>query len=214
MKNFILIIFLIIFNSCISDKTNSNDLIFPKDSTENYFNFRESPSLETNENEISKFENEWYSKMLYALEEPILKDYRGEKEIYRFTWLRTFHHPVSIIIIKENEKIAITTKVSDGKGGYEPGNIIYNKTVELSDNDYKILLRKINISDFWKMKTESKIMGNDGSQWIIEGVKNNQYKLVIRWTPIVTEELRNFREIGEFLISKSNLRKEELNDLY
>jgi hypothetical protein len=214
MRKFILIIFLLIFNSCVFDKTNSNDLIFPKDSTENYFNFRESLSLETNENEISKFENEWYSKMLFALKEPILKDYRGKKEIYRFTWLRTFHHPVSIIIIKENDKISITTKVSDGAGGYEPGMIFYNKTDKLSVKDYEILQNKINTSEFWKMKTELEIIGNDGAQWIIEGVKNNNYKLVVRWTPKISEEFKNFREIGEFLISKSNLPKEELNDIY
>ncbi len=213
MKNITLILAFITLFSCNCKKTESNDLVFPKNDTESYFDFREKFSLQINENEISEFENEWYSSMLYSLKEPILKDYKGEKEIYRFTWLRTFHHPVSITVINDNNKVTITTKVLDGKGGYEPGNLIHNKKSDLSIKNFNLLIQKINKSKFWNMETESETMGNDGAQWIIEGFNKSKYKLVVRWTPL-TDELIPFRAIGEFMITKSDIPKEEMNDIY
>ena len=35
------------------------------------------------------------------MEEPVLSSYKGDKEIYRFTWLRTFHHPVAVRLEKK-----------------------------------------------------------------------------------------------------------------
>ena len=37
----------------------------------------------------------WYSRQLFALREPVIYADKSQNEIYRFTWLRTFHHPVA-----------------------------------------------------------------------------------------------------------------------
>ena len=93
--------------SCKSqtDRTNSKfeNLSTPKDSTALYFNLKKDQNDTLTQNALDNFVNNWFSKMLFSLNEPIIKDYKGNKEIYRFTWLRTFHHPVSIIIIKEKK---------------------------------------------------------------------------------------------------------------
>jgi len=52
-------------------------------------------------------------------------------------------------------------------------------------------------------------MGNDGSEWIIEGVKNKKYHMVTRWTPS-----GNFRSVGEYLISISRVSKKETKNFY
>ena len=36
---------------------------------------------------------------------------------------------------------------------------------------------------FWRLGTDTKPGGNDGAQWIIEGVKDEKYHLVDRWSP-------------------------------
>ena len=96
---------LVILSLCVSCQTATDKPIpsddrfeklpLPADSTAFYFktkaNWQDNPhdSLDT-------FVNQWYSKMLFSLKEPVLSNYQGQKEIYRFTWLRTFHHPISV----------------------------------------------------------------------------------------------------------------------
>jgi hypothetical protein len=144
----------------------------------------------------------WYSGQLRALNEPLIFDLKSDT-IYRFTWLRTFHHPVAIRVQKSKDKILLTWKMSDGAGGYSPGKLIIDETTELSSaewNEFQKLLDKI---EYWTMPTneQSDIMGTDGSQWIIEGVQNGKYNVVDRWTP----RNSSYQELGMFLINLTDL---------
>lgn len=112
------------------DKANQvsrrfDTLPLPSDSTTFYFKIKANRH-DTTRDALDTFVNSWYSKMLFALKEPILKDYKADKEIYRFTWLRTFNHPVVIRLEKQGNAVRLFSKVSDGAGGYEPGNIIFD----------------------------------------------------------------------------------------
>lgn len=144
--------------------------------------------------------------MLYSLQEPVLKNYNGNKEIYRFTWLRTFNHPVSIRLEKQGDIVNLFSKVCDGAGGYEPGKIIFNTTINLTEKEVDIANITLDNAKFWTLQTESKEdNGKDGSQWIIEVFKNSKYHMVVRWTP---EKGTAFRAIGEYLISISQIKNE------
>ena len=144
--------------------------------------------------------------MLFALKEPILKDYKGDKEIYRFTWLRTFNHPVSVRLEKQGNVINLFSKVCNGAGGYEPGKIIFDKTISLTQKQVDTINIKLDISKFWNLQTESsENNGMDGSGWIIEVYKNNKYHMVVRWTP---KKGTIFRTIGEYLFSISQIKNE------
>src|SRR5688572_21186821 len=130
---FILIILLATSCSAGTDKTSDVEAIFdtlplPTDSSIFYF-MTKSSWQDTTNNALDTFVNTWYSKMLFALKEPILNNYNGDKEIYRFTWLRTFHHPVSIRLEKQNNVVKLFTKVCNGAGGYEPGQLIVDTTL-------------------------------------------------------------------------------------
>jgi hypothetical protein len=48
-----------------------------------------------------------------------------------------------------------------------------------------IFLKLLGQADFWKAPTEEKsdAVGEDGAQWIVEGVKDGQYHVVDRWSP-------------------------------
>jgi hypothetical protein len=54
--------------------------------------------------------NNWYSKTLYAAQEPILYNYYLGHDIYRFLWLRAFSRPVVISINKDGAKIWLSIK--------------------------------------------------------------------------------------------------------
>jgi hypothetical protein len=130
----------------------------------------------------------WYSKHLKALEEPSLLQLakNPSSESYRFVWLRTFHHPVVIRIDIRADGIGeLTTKVSNGAGGYEPGKLIENTSRPLTRQQSEQLVATIKKVQFWELPPHesSETVGCDGSQWIIEGVKNGKYHVVDRWTP-------------------------------
>ncbi len=144
--------------------------------------------------------------MLFALKEPILKDYNGSKEIYRFTWLRTFHHPISIRLEKQAGIVKLFSKVCDGSGGHNPGKIIVDTTINLTQKQVDTTNIQLNNAGFWTLQTElTEDSGMDGSEWIIEVYKNKQYRMVVRWTP---EKGTTFRTIGEYLISISAIKNE------
>src|SRR5687767_3485207 len=92
----------IFFASCTASVNNFDTLPPPSDSSTLYFNLK--PQQDTTPNALDSFVNEWYSQMLFALHEPVLKDYQGEMEIYRFTWLRSFHNPAVVRVEKKGDR--------------------------------------------------------------------------------------------------------------
>lgn len=135
---------------------------------------------------FSDFEMKWYGSQLSALqEEPMARlASKKENEVYRFTWLRTFHKPV---VLRVNVDLAghgiLTIKVADGAGGYKPGKLIRNESAVMNDNVIRRLRSIIANSEFFEMAPVIKDRGNDGSEWIVEAVSNGRYHVVARWTP-------------------------------
>lgn len=192
--------------SCISKQTISREtLLAPADSSTLYFPLAQSRQDSSN-NRLDSFVNTWYSQMLFALHEPVLKDYIGGREIYRFTWLRTFHHPVSIRLEKENDRYQLFVKMCDGAGGYTPGKLITNKVISVTPRQWDTFLEKIGELDFWKAPTTAADEGGmDGSEWILEGSAPGHYHLVVRWTPGQGQNA-TFRQCADYLIELSSLR--------
>jgi hypothetical protein len=130
----------------------------------------------------------WYSTHLKALNEPSLLHLSSKPsyESYRFVWLRTFRHPVTVRLDITVDGIGeLTTKVSDGLGGYMPGEIIENFSRRLTRERTSLFLAGVEKNKFWELPSydNSGPLGLDGSQWIIEGVKDGKYHVVDQWTP-------------------------------
>lgn len=70
------------------------------------------------------------------MKEPILADCEEDIEIYRFTWLRTFHNPIMIRAQKVKSNFTLTVKRLSVQGGYEPGQIIMNKTFKIKETEW------------------------------------------------------------------------------
>ncbi|MFI5137918.1 MAG: hypothetical protein ACHQIM_08815 [Sphingobacteriales bacterium] len=151
---------------------------------------------------FDSFTEKWYSGQLSALREPVLLTDRSEKEIYRFTWLRTFHHPVAIRIEKNGDAYILYWKVCDGAGGYEPGKLIIDKQKEISKASWDKFMQKFMMIGFWAMDTREKELGNDGAQWILEGKLANKYHVVEAWSP----RSGNYYECCDFLIGLTDLK--------
>jgi hypothetical protein len=134
-----------------------------------------------------QFVYEWYSKQLKALDEPSLwaLSKTQKEQSYRFLWLRTFHHPIAIRVdLNADGTSRLTTKMASGAGGYDPGHLLQNDTSILTKEHTDLFLGKIQENKFWELAPLDKSrMGLDGAEWIIEGVKDGNYRVVDRWSP-------------------------------
>lgn len=154
--------------------------------------------------DLNAFTDEWYSKQLSALEEPSIYEQRNDdsQQVFRFTWLRTFHHPVSIRLrIRKDGTGLLYVKMTDGAGGYEPGRIKKNLMKDIDEESVKSFQKLLNNEGFWKLPSIQEVIGCDGAQWIIEGLSNRRYHLVDRWSP----EEGGVRKIGLHLLDLSGL---------
>jgi hypothetical protein len=120
-----------------------------------------------------------YSKHLYAMKEPLLFNKPTDKEIYRLTLLRSFHNPVVVRIEKYDDNYSLIWKLSDGMGGYEPGELIINEIRDLTKADWDGFKSKLSGADIWNMELGRVSSGTDGADWILEAVKHAKYIVVV-----------------------------------
>jgi hypothetical protein len=87
--------------------------------------------------------------------------------------------------IQSDGTAVLTVKMTSGSGGSNAGHLIENRTRRLTREQVRAFVDRVSSSEFWRLPTleNPPIGGPDGSQWIIEGVKNGKYHVVDRWTP-------------------------------
>jgi hypothetical protein len=139
--------------------------------------------------ESSQFRERWYSKQLSGLHEPSLWETSKATEqvqVYRFLYLRTFDRPIVVRVdVNKDGKGLLTTRIGSWRGGIEPGHLIVNKSRKMSVEETSSFVDRIEELGFWQLPTyeKSDVIGVDGAQWILEGVKGGKYLVVDRWSP-------------------------------
>ena len=170
MRKYLLV--LLIFLAFVRTAGAQNNAYFPIDTAETLG--------------FDSFVVKWYSEQLKGLGEPILFNANIKDEVYRFTWLRTFHHPVAIRIEKHNNIYILYWKMSSGAGGYGPGKLVLDKQKAITGANWKEFMMKLKEINFWGLKATEQGRGNDGSEWVLEGKTAKDYRVVSRWTPNAT----------------------------
>jgi hypothetical protein len=130
----------------------------------------------------------WYSSQLHAMGEPSLSaGARGEPGTkFRFTWLRTFHHPIAArVVLSESGVGTLRLKMADGAGGYKPGKLTMNAVFPLTQDQVQHILDLIRTMGFWQSSTidANEHRGEDGAEWILEGQNQAGYHVIDRWSP-------------------------------
>jgi len=140
------------------------------------------------------------SKTLYKGDEPLLYNYYLEKNIYRFTWIRSFHNPVIFTIINDiNDNPVLSTKIVKDE--------VFVKKKEIKPSQWKGLSQMLDQLSFWSLPIyEQKQLVNDGSSWTLETHNRDGYYVVSRWSP----ENSPLRKLGEYIIQLSSLEDEEI----
>jgi len=149
---------------------------------------------------LGDFVNEWYSKHLISLKEPILYNQVGKgKKILRFTHLGTWSQPYSYRIENINGKITGTYNKTKGLGGYDAGRRIKHEEKTLKIAEWNSMLSKIN-EGFWNFTTHDPNMIFDGEEWVLEVLIDEKYHVVTRNSPDVYDGI-NYAELCKKVIN-------------
>lgn len=110
----------------------------------------------------------------------------------RFTWLRSFHHPVVVRVEGiGTASVHLTVKQLSGAGGYAPGAIDKQVARDLSPDEVEALKTVLTRTDVFNRPHDCNF-GVDGAQWLVEAVDGTGYHFVNEWSP----ERGGVRELG------------------
>ena len=160
---------------------------------------------------VTAFESKWYGKALERMNEPRLPRLVKEENItvYRLMILPTWGNPIVVRAQKHGELYSLSARRLDGQGGYDPGKLVEARNLELSADNSKALAVLIQNLNFFQLPTEDSVMGNDGDEWIVEGVAQGKYHVVVRWCADSYDpekrKLTNFLALCRFLLNESTL---------
>jgi hypothetical protein len=151
------------------------------------------------------FRNDWFGEYLGWMGEKSLLDVSGGEttEIYRFLWLRSFDRPVFVRVERRGNQIKLFTKELSG-----PQKASRDYSRNLDRTEWCELLKLLRQADYWNLPTSEPINGVDGAEWILEGVRENHYHVVDRWSPRTGE----FREACLYLLRLSGVEIDKLGD--
>lgn len=146
------------------------------------------------------FKTGWFSSVLYALQEKALWPPSPENDrTYRVTAYPAFTFPRSVTL----------TVLPDGAGQVrfrETDASRYHLSVDTAHRitaqqatDFTDSLDRI---QFWQMPTNAEQLGLDGAEFVLEGVKDGRYHVVIRWCPGNTPFGKVVRDLFHFADSK------------
>jgi hypothetical protein len=149
--------------------------------TANAFLFNDYFPPGTFTNRGAEFQIRWYSSDLYALgEQPLWPPRSAGATIYRFTYLGSFHAPETVTFAVNADgtgqvRIVATSKMRD--------EIATDRTVPVTAARVSEFFKLLDRARFWDMPAQSDVRGFDGAEWILEGVQENKYHVVVRWCP-------------------------------
>ena len=101
--------------------------------------------------------------------------------IYRLMCLPSFGSPYCVRVQRtEGTRIAVY-KETNGTGGYDPGHLARESTVELSVDQWQRFEEVLDKQYFWSTPLRGLPGGLDGEEWIAEGARANAYRAIYRW---------------------------------
>ena len=127
------------------------------------------------------FSREWYSGQLYALKEPVLSKCEIAPPIYRLTWLRSFHRPMSFRLQVGSDGTSKLLLRTDTAGGYDPGKPVFAKEISFDSERTYFFIEGAHNLNLFKLPTTEVEQGLDGARWIIELCVDGKYHVVDRW---------------------------------
>lgn len=133
-----------------------------------------------------------YSKALSDIGQPLLcaQPVPPHQEWYRFIWVPTFEHPAFLRVDVESDGTAsLLARVWSGAGGYEWGKSVKSAR-KVTTEEQSDLFETLADIGFWTLPSQVERPPNvvvlDGTDWLIEGVKDGKCHVVTRYASPLT----------------------------
>jgi hypothetical protein len=122
-----------------------------------------------------------YNPFVYAFEEPYIDTTNIDPSKY---WIRIiidpcWRIPVCITLEKRNKLSYLSTKITNGQGGYYTGLLLLTITKVFPDTLYDNISLKLNSLNYWNQQEEPDPC-LDGETWYFEGVEKGHYNYFMR----------------------------------
>lgn len=157
----------------------------PAGSNSFYFPVKKHPvGTASHEQALDPFMDSFYSSVLFCLHEPVLSSFCGPEEAYRFTLIPAlFNHPISITISRRTDGYRLRVKAYRHPVTGRPGPTVLDTSIVLGPAEWNGLQEDLSKTGFWGLAAETNDVGDDGSDWILEGTRAGAYHFAVRWTP-------------------------------
>ena len=117
-------------------------------------------------------------------EKPLTSSAACVEEVYRLTWIPTFHAPTVIRVWRSKDQYYIVTKRLNGKGGYGLGTLETERSHSLTVEEWQSFKSLIAETAFWTSPSSIKeSVPNDGASWRFEALRDGKYHCIQRLTP-------------------------------
>jgi hypothetical protein len=152
------------------------------------------------------FKRNLYTTFLEAMDEPPLAGLGVESvEVYRFLWLRTFHHPIAVRLQRREADGTLTAKELDGTGANEPGTLSGKVVEPVTLDRWSSFLALLEEAGYWEMAPSELGLAVDGALWLLEGYRDGTYRVVDRYSPRVAGPDATFRRACRLLLGLAGM---------
>ena len=150
---------------------------------------------------------DWYQPVLTAMGEPrfLAPPDPTPSERYRFLWLRTNHRPVAVCAERQATVLRLSVRVLSGKSGYNRGGLERSDERALHPAQWDLLQQQLSAARFWSLPLRGNHEGLDGAEWVLEGVRPGEHRLVRRWSPRTDNEDAVFRAVCLTMLEMASL---------
>lgn len=157
-----------------------------------------------------EFGNDWITEQLKGLNEPALFNEITDdnKEIFRFTWLRSFNNPIAVRLEKTESGVYLYYKVGRGMGGYKPKGIKRKGKKKLSVTEWDSFAKLVEAMNYDSLENNYNMMMVDGAEWVLEHKTQTQFQA--KKTNIAGED---FTIACLYLVKLANIKIAE-DDIY
>jgi len=158
----------------------------------------------------SKGRAEWLKTQLIDLKENCIynSDIPPSKTIYRFTWLRSFHHPISIRAEKFEDRIMLYWKLGKGAGGYKPRGLKKSGKKKLKLDEWTEFTNLVSVADFDILPYKEDVPMTDGATWTLERKTCDDFK-----AHITNDPSKEFTNACLYLLKRTSIKVKK-EDIY
>ncbi|UHQ19304.1 hypothetical protein LVB87_14125 [Lysobacter sp. KIS68-7] len=158
------------------------------------------------EDSVNEVEQQWFGRHLAAMREPVLS-VAGKPKDYvavRILRLPTFTHPSAVRVEAEGDRIVRRAVETDGQGGFDVGEVIVDRAGTLTRTQADVMLAELDATGFWSWPAEEEggLIIMDGTEFVVEAIRNGEHRVRVRTSPDVGTEERGLVKFADFCESQ------------